>query len=129
LLKPWVLHSVVLCKDLMNRSMHNVISTDASISHFTTNKKRKENLNTRDSGYRVFSSWKTCLKSPSFLSQSHRADCRFIQSHRADCRFMYRFFRAKFCDNFLSPPSNSCRFFFFFSIPFFAVTLHRLLCM
>lgn len=46
------------CVDLMNRSMHNFISRNASISHFTK-KKKKRKLETRDSGYRVLSSWKS----------------------------------------------------------------------
>lgn len=34
----------VYCVDLMNRCMHNFISRNASISHFTGKKRRKENL-------------------------------------------------------------------------------------
>lgn len=89
-LKTWIPPSVLV--DLMNRSMHNFISRNASISHFT--KRRKEKLETVDSGYRVFSSRKKRLK-PFFFS--------IAQSHLSDCRFVYRFFRAKFCDNSRCP--------------------------
>lgn len=122
------------CVDLMNRCMHNFISRNASISHFTGKKKKKRKLETRDSGYRVFSSWKS-VRSPSFLLHSHIS--RTVDS----CTDFP-------CQNFviifpLPPPRPCCRdlflfcfvlllfvcFVFFISIPFFAVTLHRLLCM
>lgn len=105
------------CVDLMNRSMHNFISRNASISHFT--KRRKEKLETVDSGYRLQWSEK-CLK-PFFFS--------IAKSHLSDCRFVYRFSVPNFVIILAAPSEPFCRDFFclFCFVVCFLIWYHSLL--
>lgn len=96
-------HSVVLCKDLMNRSMHNVISTDASISHFTKKRRKRK-------------TWiRGTVGTVSSVVGNMSKALLFYRSHIAQTvDSCTDFFRAKFCDNFLSPSNNAVGFFSFF---------------
>lgn len=97
---------------LTNKRMHKLISTDASISHFTN--RRKTNL-------------KQTVGTVSSVVGKKKTPFFFIaQSDLPDCRFVYRFCVPNFCDNFLCPSNHAVGTFLFISLSFF--NLDAILC-
>lgn len=127
-LRPWRSHEQNVCT--------TPSSPHASRSHFAGKKHRKKTNKKTTQKEAARWNWKqgTAGTASSVVGTSVQTllflNCAVTSS---DCRSVYRFLRAKFCDNFLCPSNPHCRFFRLFvsliSMPFFAVTLHRLLCM